>query len=144
MPSVLFETGYISNINDATFLASTDGQQRVASTVRKAVEVHLAMWAVGRLGSRQAGQSRVSCGWNDIPSLDDLLRWQRRLGFHDKAIEDGGDDLTQLSLSHVLTLTLLHCPFESLRPDAELTTLFTKGRTWPHLPILIQLRTRNF
>ena len=42
MPSVLFETGYISNLGDATFLASDDGQRKVAQSVRKAVEIHFA------------------------------------------------------------------------------------------------------
>ena len=42
MPSVLFETGYISNPADAAFLASDDGRGRVARSVRRAVEVHFA------------------------------------------------------------------------------------------------------
>jgi N-acetylmuramoyl-L-alanine amidase len=42
MPSVLFETGYISNLADAAFLASEEGQQKVAQSVRKAVEIHFA------------------------------------------------------------------------------------------------------
>ncbi len=42
MPSVLFETGYISNPVDAAFLASDDGRERVAQSVRRAVEVHFA------------------------------------------------------------------------------------------------------
>jgi N-acetylmuramoyl-L-alanine amidase len=42
MPSVLFETGYISNPADAAFLASDDGRERVAQSVRRAVEVHFA------------------------------------------------------------------------------------------------------
>ena len=42
MPSVLFETGFISNAGDARFLASRDGQQRVAQSVRRAVEIHFA------------------------------------------------------------------------------------------------------
>ncbi len=42
MPSVLFETGYISNAGDAAFLASDDGRRRVAQSVRKAVEIHFA------------------------------------------------------------------------------------------------------
>jgi N-acetylmuramoyl-L-alanine amidase len=42
MPSVLFETGYISNLSDAAFLASNEGQQKVAQSVRKAVEIHFA------------------------------------------------------------------------------------------------------
>lgn len=41
-PSVLFETGYISNAQDAAFLASETGQERIAQGVAKAVEVHFA------------------------------------------------------------------------------------------------------
>lgn len=42
MPSVLFETGYISNAADAAFLASEEGRHKVAQSVRKAVEIHFA------------------------------------------------------------------------------------------------------
>nr|WP_235536786.1 N-acetylmuramoyl-L-alanine amidase [Sphingomonas sp. Root241] len=42
MPSVLFETGYISNSGDAAFLASPEGRRKVAQSVRKAVEIHFA------------------------------------------------------------------------------------------------------
>jgi N-acetylmuramoyl-L-alanine amidase len=42
MPSVLFETGYISNADDARFLASDEGRAKVAESVRRAVEVHFA------------------------------------------------------------------------------------------------------
>lgn len=42
MPSVLFETGYISNSGDAAFLASPEGRRKVAQGVRKAVEIHFA------------------------------------------------------------------------------------------------------
>jgi N-acetylmuramoyl-L-alanine amidase len=42
MPSVLFETGYISNTSDAEFLASDEGRKKVAESVRKAVEIHFA------------------------------------------------------------------------------------------------------
>ncbi|CCW16610.1 N-acetylmuramoyl-L-alanine amidase [Sphingobium indicum BiD32] len=41
-PSVLFETGYISNADDAAFLASRDGQQKIARGVARAIEVHFA------------------------------------------------------------------------------------------------------
>lgn len=41
-PSVLFETGYISNEADAAFLASREGQQKIARGVARAVEVHFA------------------------------------------------------------------------------------------------------
>lgn len=39
-PSVLFETGYISNADDAAFLASREGQQKIARGVARAIEVH--------------------------------------------------------------------------------------------------------
>ena len=42
MPSVLFETGYITNPADAGFLSSEEGRERVAQSVRRAVEVHFA------------------------------------------------------------------------------------------------------
>ncbi|WP_375403167.1 N-acetylmuramoyl-L-alanine amidase [uncultured Sphingomonas sp.] len=48
MPSVLFETGYISNPVDAAFLASDDGRARIARSVRRAVEVHFARRMAGR------------------------------------------------------------------------------------------------
>jgi N-acetylmuramoyl-L-alanine amidase len=41
-PSVLFETGYISNAEDAAFLASRDGQQKVARSVSNAIQAHFA------------------------------------------------------------------------------------------------------
>ena len=42
MPSILFETGYISNPRDAEFLDSDEGRQRIAESVERAVEVHFA------------------------------------------------------------------------------------------------------
>jgi N-acetylmuramoyl-L-alanine amidase len=42
MPSILFETGYISNAADAAFLDSAKGRERIAEAVRRAVEVHFA------------------------------------------------------------------------------------------------------
>ncbi|HEX7848665.1 MAG TPA: N-acetylmuramoyl-L-alanine amidase [Sphingomonas sp.] len=42
MPSVLFETGYISNPKDAAFLDSPDGRKRIAQSVERAVEVNFA------------------------------------------------------------------------------------------------------
>ncbi|MCP1468900.1 N-acetylmuramoyl-L-alanine amidase [Sphingobium sp. OAS761] len=41
-PSVLFETGYISNAADSAFLSSREGQQKIASGVARAIEVHFA------------------------------------------------------------------------------------------------------
>lgn len=49
-PSVLFETGFISNKDDSEFLASAAGQKKVARGVRDAIQVHFArqIAAVGR------------------------------------------------------------------------------------------------
>ena len=41
-PSILFETGFISNKDDAEFLASSEGQKKVARGVRDAVQIHFA------------------------------------------------------------------------------------------------------
>jgi len=48
MPSILLETGYLSNPQDAAFLDSRDGRERIAESVEKAVEIHFAR----RLASR--------------------------------------------------------------------------------------------
>jgi len=48
MPSILLESGYISNAQDAAFLDSRDGRNRIAESVEKAVEIHFAR----RLASR--------------------------------------------------------------------------------------------
>ncbi|MGE0773636.1 MAG: N-acetylmuramoyl-L-alanine amidase [Sphingomonadaceae bacterium] len=42
VPSVLIETGYMSNLDDARFLFSRDGQKRIAVAVRRAIEAHFA------------------------------------------------------------------------------------------------------
>jgi N-acetylmuramoyl-L-alanine amidase len=41
-PSILFETGYLSNKDDVDFLASTSGQQKVGRSVANAIQVHFA------------------------------------------------------------------------------------------------------
>lgn len=41
-PSVLFETGYITNADDVRFLSSPEGQSKIAKGVAKAVEIHFA------------------------------------------------------------------------------------------------------
>lgn len=48
MPSVLFETGFISNKADARFLASTAGQKKLARGVRDAVQIHFARQIAAR------------------------------------------------------------------------------------------------
>ena len=42
MPSILFETGYISNPRDAAFLDSIEGRKRIAMSVERAVEINFA------------------------------------------------------------------------------------------------------
>ena len=42
MPSILFETGYISNPQDAAFIASPKGRAAIAESVRRAVDIHFA------------------------------------------------------------------------------------------------------
>lgn len=41
-PSILFETGYITNADDVRFLTSQDGQARIARGVANAVDIHFA------------------------------------------------------------------------------------------------------
>ncbi|WP_298398680.1 N-acetylmuramoyl-L-alanine amidase [Sphingobium sp.] len=41
-PSILFETGYISNADDSAFLSSREGQQKIARGVARAIDVHFA------------------------------------------------------------------------------------------------------
>ncbi len=47
-PSILFETGFISNEKDSEFLASADGQRRIARGVRDAVQAHFARQIAAR------------------------------------------------------------------------------------------------
>ncbi len=42
MPSILFETGYISNPVDAAFIDSREGRAAIAESVRRAVDIHFA------------------------------------------------------------------------------------------------------
>ncbi|MEH3046592.1 N-acetylmuramoyl-L-alanine amidase [Sphingomonas adhaesiva] len=42
MPSILFETGYISTPEDAAFLDSKAGRQKIAESVRRAIDVYFA------------------------------------------------------------------------------------------------------
>jgi N-acetylmuramoyl-L-alanine amidase len=47
-PSVLFETGFISNLRDAEFLASPDGQRKIARGVSAAIQAHFARQRAAR------------------------------------------------------------------------------------------------
>ena len=47
-PSVLFETGYLSNASDVRFLASSTGRQKVARAVANAIQIHFARRIVSR------------------------------------------------------------------------------------------------
>ena len=42
LPSILFETGYLSNRTDAAFIDSDEGRRRIAESVRRAVEIYFA------------------------------------------------------------------------------------------------------
>ncbi|WP_343227996.1 N-acetylmuramoyl-L-alanine amidase [Stakelama flava] len=42
MPSILFETGYISNPDDAAFIDSQAGRRKIAQSVARAVRIHFA------------------------------------------------------------------------------------------------------
>lgn len=48
VPSVLLETGYLSNVDDVAFLSSPEGQQKVGQAVSRAVQVHFAKRLVPR------------------------------------------------------------------------------------------------
>jgi N-acetylmuramoyl-L-alanine amidase len=48
MPSVLFETGYISNEADVRFLSSENGQRKVARALANAIAVHFARRTASR------------------------------------------------------------------------------------------------
>jgi len=48
VPSVLFETGYLSNVNDVKFLYSDDGRKRIARGAAKAIEMHFARQLAAR------------------------------------------------------------------------------------------------
>lgn len=58
LPSILFETGYLSNRTDAAFIDSDEGRQRIAESVRRAVEIYFAR----TLGSGLAG---ATAQWKD-------------------------------------------------------------------------------
>jgi N-acetylmuramoyl-L-alanine amidase len=42
IPSVLFETGYLTNPHDSAYIQSPEGQQQIATGMRRAIETHFA------------------------------------------------------------------------------------------------------
>ena len=48
MPSILFEAGYVTNSADVARIASDTGQLRIATGIRKAVEIHFARQLASR------------------------------------------------------------------------------------------------
>lgn len=47
MPSILFETGYLTNVEDVRRIFSADGQRRTANGIARAVETHFARRIAG-------------------------------------------------------------------------------------------------
>jgi N-acetylmuramoyl-L-alanine amidase len=50
IPSVLFESGYLTNEVDAAYIASTQGQAQIAEGLRRAIEAHFARRGLDRRG----------------------------------------------------------------------------------------------
>lgn len=48
VPSILFETGYLTNQEDVSFIGSQDGQRRIAEGMRRAIETHFARRALAK------------------------------------------------------------------------------------------------
>ncbi len=42
VPSILFESGYLTNAEDAAYIQSPEGQQQIATGMRRAIEAHFA------------------------------------------------------------------------------------------------------
>ena len=42
MPSILFESGYLTNPVDAAYIQSADGQRQIADGMRRAIEAYFA------------------------------------------------------------------------------------------------------
>ena len=64
MPSILFETGYISTASDAAFLDSKEGREKIAESVRRAVDVYFAR----RMAVRGRGPESLAIGTDETSS----------------------------------------------------------------------------
>ena len=52
VPSVLLETGYLTNIDDSRFIQSPEGRQQIATSLRRAIEAHFARRMLPQLAAR--------------------------------------------------------------------------------------------
>lgn len=50
MPSILFESGYLTNETDARYIDSAEGRRQIAEGMRRAIEAHFARRAIARRG----------------------------------------------------------------------------------------------
>ena len=50
MPSILFESGYLSNRTDAEYISSPEGRRQIAEGMRRAIEAHFARRLLSRQG----------------------------------------------------------------------------------------------
>jgi N-acetylmuramoyl-L-alanine amidase len=50
MPSILFESGYLTNRTDAEYISSSEGRRQIAEGMRRAIEAHFARRLIGRPG----------------------------------------------------------------------------------------------
>ena len=50
MPSILFESGYLTNERDARYISSPEGRRQIAEGMRRAIEAHFARRAIERRG----------------------------------------------------------------------------------------------
>lgn len=48
VPSILFETGYLTNAIDVAYIHSSEGQKQIALGMRRAIEAHFARRLIGR------------------------------------------------------------------------------------------------
>jgi N-acetylmuramoyl-L-alanine amidase len=51
MPSILFESGYLTNRTDALYISSPEGRQQIAEGMRRAIEAHFARRLIERRGA---------------------------------------------------------------------------------------------
>jgi len=50
IPSILFESGYLTNAQDAAYIQSPEGQRQIATGMRRAIEAHFARRAIRTAG----------------------------------------------------------------------------------------------